>query len=481
MTASSAFRNTNKNSFKMATCISLLGVHCLAQAADVEDPNVRIQELEQQMKYMAEQLKTLQELVSQQQNVAKEPPQSTSPSAPSAQQGAPVLASFKNGLTFSDTSGDWSLRLYARTQLDYKAYPDGIMADTFSLRRARLGTIATFMEDFSMRIEAEFAADTNNSTYARLNDAWLDYTHYKGAMLRVGQFYTWHGLERVQAAMDLNFMERSTTDYLFGAVFDRGVMLHGAPVNGLYYNLTYVNGTGPNADESNDYPRSDRKDISLRVAGNLAQWVGWEDSLLHIGGTYLTGTEAPKTSNVLPKLRTEGRGVTYFEVTNPSLDDIDRNIYAVETAIAHGPVKFQSEYVNGTFTMNDQSRDATAWYASLQWLVTGESYATLYKGPSFTPIQPKNNFRLGKAGWGALEVGARYSRFDAADFRDMLTNTQRNTYGASAWTVGAKWVLNPRAQVQLNYIRTDFDTSLTLGGKVFDAENALNMRMQYDF
>jgi phosphate-selective porin OprO/OprP len=231
---------------------AMSGAACAGEGS--EDPNVRIRELELQMKQMAEQLKAMQE------QLARTPPPSASAPALSQPNGKNVVeASLKNGLVFKDATGDWSLRLYARAQLDSRNFfPDDFSADTFSMRRARLGVIATFFDDFVLRIEGEYS-----EAATKMNDGYLEYNHFKPAMLRIGQIKTLYGLERSQGAMDLNFMERAMTDTLLGSVFDRGVMLHGAPFNGLYYNLAYVNGTGQNIDETD--AKSDGKDWSLRV------------------------------------------------------------------------------------------------------------------------------------------------------------------------------------------------------------------------
>lgn len=52
---------------------------------------------------------------------------------------------------------------------------------------------------------------------------------------------------------------------------------------------------------------------------------------------------------------------------------------------------------------------------------------------------------------------------------------------ADAWTLGAKWVMNPYAMFVFNYIHTEFDTPITINGKTDDNEDALNMRLQFDF
>jgi len=460
--------------------LSTLALLLLSNAAhggeDIENAQKRILELERQMQLMAEQLKAMQDQLSRSKEVVAPTTAIATATASKRPSGNPVEASFKNGLVLHDATGDWALRLYARAQLDYRHFsPDEAAADTFSMRRARIGVIANFYEDFTLRVEGEYS-----EAGMKMNDGYLDYTHFKPAMIRAGQFKTMYGLERSQGAIDLNFMERAMTESVLGSVFDRGIMLHGAPLNGTYYNLAYVNGSGQNADEP--HVKSDSKDWSLRVVGNLAQWANWQNSVVHIGGTYVNGKQA--ADSPVPTLRTEGRGVKFFSTTNGDkfTTKVDRTLTALETALAHGPVKFQGEYIHANFDGIGFDRDMSAWYASMQWLVTGEQYAGMYKNGAFGGIAPKNNFRYDNGGWGALELGVRYTRFDASDFNDVLddkVDKTKYTDGADAWTLGAKWVLNPNAQIQLNYVRTNFDTPITISN--LNHEDAINMRMQYDF
>src|SRR5690606_17121466 len=126
-----------------------------------------------------------------------------------------------------------------------------------------------------------------------------------------------------------------------------------------------------------------------------------------------------------------------------------------------GPVKLQSEYIDANFdgtqgATNDFDNDLTAWYVDMNWLITGESYASSYKNGVFGRIQPKRNF-LGGNGWGALDLGLRYSSFDASEFRDLLASDIEYASEATALAVGAKWILNPNARVLLNYVHTEFD------------------------
>ncbi len=51
----------------------------------------------------------------------------------------------------------------------------------------------------------------------------------------------------------------------------------------------------------------------------------------------------------------------------------------------------------------------------MMWNVTGEPFAGMYKEGMFGRLKPSNNF--GDKGWGALQVGLRYSKFGASDFK----------------------------------------------------------------
>ena len=52
---------------------------------------------------------------------------------------------------------------------------------------------------------------------------------------------------------------------------------------------------------------------------------------------------------------------------------------------------------------------------------------------------------------------------------------------ADAWTAGSKYLLNPKARIMLNYVHTEFDTSVRVNRLRDDNEDAVVLRAQYDF
>lgn len=400
-------------------------------------------------------------------------------------EGQPVYATFKDGVKFGDGSGNWQLAINGRVQADARTFdPDVAAADTFSVRRARLGATMTFYKDYAARVEGEYSGSSTTLTYA-----YLDMNKFKQAKLRLGQFKPFYGLERSMSTNFTDFQERSMADALVGSTFDRGVMVHGAPVGGIYYSAAWINGN--NADESD--VKYDNKDLMAHVTGNIAELAGWKDTVAHVGGFYSYGKQ--ESGAAIPVIQTEARGYKLFETAdttaNKFTNPVNRTRGGIEMALANGPVKLQGEYIDANFDGRNFEHDMSAWYASLNWLTTGESFASAYKDGVFGRIKPKNNFAFGNNGWGALQVGVRYSSFDGGDFITANTagtgklKATTKTNGADAWTLGANWILNPNVRLIANYVHTSFDTPVTVTvsgkSKTFDDEDAVTMRAQFDF
>jgi phosphate-selective porin OprO/OprP len=160
--------------------------------------------------------------------------------------------------------------------------------------------------------------------------------------------------------------------------------------------------------------------------------------------------------------------------------------------LAYGPVKLQGEYINTKFDDPAFERDINSWYASAVWNITGEMFSGMYKDGVFGRLKPTT--KLGADGWGALQVGLRYTKFDASDFRStnangtgvLLNNPAGTAEGllvatneADSWTLGANWILNPNARLVANYTHTDFATPITLRvngvNSTQDSEDAITL------
>lgn len=461
-----------------------------AAYADGTDAETRMRDLEKQLQVLSQELAAMQQQMA---NVKEEQVKEKGKS-----QGSPVYAAFKDGLVFDDGSGNWKLQINGRIQADYRNYEGSDWkTDTFSIRRARFGGTFSFLNDFAVRIEGEYANDnTGAKGTTALTYGYLDFTRWQGAKIRVGQFKPFFGLERPHSTNFTDFTELSlatNNGSIFNSTYDRGIMVFGDPLSWLNYNVYAINGTGQNNDESVD----NSKDVGGRINVNLAKLTNVDNAVIHVGASLSSGTVsyASTTATSISQV-TEANGAQFFNVAGLQNKDADRDRWGLETALAYGPVKFQSEYIRsnlkgiktGAPGAGAYDKDIDAWYANLTWMLTGESYADSYKNGVFGRMKPKNNFDS-KNGWGAVELDLRYSRFDASDFKNMLSAggvPGRNvctvcTAKADAWTGGVKWILNPNARILLNYVHTEFDTPIRVNGKLGDDEDALVLRAQYDF
>jgi phosphate-selective porin OprO and OprP len=444
-----------------------------------------------------------------------------------AKQKKPDLK-FKDGMTIETADGQHSISLNGRLHADYRNFSgydssntgtnSAAASDGFDIRRARLGLKGKLYENYEFEVSTDLASPANGNTSSVLDVAFLNINYFKGAQLKLGQFKMPMNLEKVTSANNIDFMERSFVNQ-FAPNEDRGVMLWGIPKDGFTYALALSNGEGKNRNEKDS--RVDELEYLARGTVNFAQLMDNKEAVFHLGAAF-SSTDLSKNSAKVGEtdatkfdtnflagsnaVRTEGRGVSFF--TFPSVvgianvdNAIERQRTALEGVAAYGPFKFQTEYMQTSFSGNLTAAkafdvDVDTWYAEALWMITGEKYADMYKEGAFGAIKPKNNFALGKEGMGAWEIGLRYSQFDASDFNSPLfvgsaataangvstaISKTGSTFEADAWTAGIKFVPNPNTRFLINYIQTSFDTPVTIAGKPEDNEKAITMRAQYNF
>jgi phosphate-selective porin OprO/OprP len=419
--------------------------------------------------------------------------------AAEAKKKSAVSAKYKDGIVLETGDGKNSLQMNGRVHFDSRTYDynesdnqnltaSGVGADTFDIRRARIGAKVKFGDYYSGEVVFNGVGNAPVVDVAYVNAAW-----WKPVQFRAGLFKMPFSLEQLTSSNNIDFIERSFVDAYIPAK-EIGAMVHGEPIKGTTYALAMSNGS--NAAETDT--RVDNKDLIARVTANFAEIMENKDMVLHAGLALAKG-DIPK-GNGLGDARTESRGVTFFDTgaiasNNTFGADIDRTRMGLEAVVAHGPFKFQTQYLKTNF---DYSTSATAsvdediktWYAEALWTITGESHADRYKAGAFGGIKPKNDFNPENFSGGAWEVGARYSKFDAKDFNNngvALIGAPTNGYAeADALTLGVKFVASTHVRFMLDYVKTDFEDRLGTGGvtvnnKAEDSEKALLFRTQFAF
>lgn len=345
-------------------------------------------------------------------------------------------------------------------QVDYRYYDESQRADNrFDIRRARLSLGGWFTEWCHYYMLYEFEGINQDE----LLDAYGELTILGTNYIRVGQFKEPFSLEWVSLEKGLWFAERSI-GYSLGPRRDVGVMVHGSLLKErIYYAGGLFNGDG--IDGSSRGTQSDTPEVAGRLVLAPFRSTSWEWlESLQFGGS--GGIANIDLANVDLEVKSTGMVGTnrnlYVLNANTKfgvLQNVDqRRRFGLEAAWAWGPVGLQGEYFYLGYTdlkpAGSRARDAdfSAWYASAILCLTGEH--PRYSDGVFEPLVPKEDFRLGGSGFGALALSVRVEHFEGD--KDWITEDAFvSVREADAFSVALSWILNPYVRLIVDYSQTD--------------------------
>jgi phosphate-selective porin OprO/OprP len=466
-----------------------------------------------------------------------------------------------SGFGWVSADGENSIKLTGLVHFDARNINNGLTtsedkdsasgADNFEVRRARIGINGTLYKNIDFEVLTNLVGSSSNLVHR----AYINYNYNKQAQVRVGRFKQPFSLEEQTSANAIDFMERSYGNQMVAAQRN-GAMVFGEPTKGLTYAVSaYQDGF----NELSNTNHIGTLGIG-RVTANLAELRGAStDTVIHLGAAVDRGKYevVPTTSSdtgvaastitraTVLSFRTENRGMANayraqiagdtvtagYGIAGNNAANVNKNLQGLELALATGPFKFQSEYFNSTFGASSKNYcvDATtgctagslystnfdikakAAYYEFFYNLTGESWANSYKSGAFTTVKPKANFSSGSGGgWGAWQLGVRYSTYDVTEPTTFTgrsnvagavstgstkvnsisgwTSRGENSEKAQTLTLGLNWILNPNSRILMNYSETYFDrpvtyltttTPATLGST--GSEKVLSLRTQLNF
>jgi phosphate-selective porin OprO and OprP len=416
--------------------------------------------------------------------------QSTSPASGSAAEGpppaepsptatptrAPFVAGYKNGFALQSPDADFSLKITGYVHADGRfAVGDSAAAVTnqFLLRRARPIVQGTVGQYFDFVITPDFGGGTTV-----LQDGYLD-THFTNKLrFRVGKLKAPFGIERLQSAQAILFVERSLANNLVPNR-DVGVQVHGELAGGaLAYQAGVFDGVPDNG--SVDVDTNDAKDVAGRLF--LTPWKTKYTSPLRGIGFGIAGTQGKATGALRPYVAASQ--VSVFSYLTTVTSNGDRTRFSPQASVFVGPLGFIGEYVEaqhevqnvvtGKPTTNARLKN-TAFNVTGSFLLTGEeaSYAT---------VKPKNFFVPSAGKWGALQLVARYSqlKIDGATFDGGYADITKSVREASAWGVGLNWIWNNNVKYVVDYEQTSFKGGAA-GGADRQSEKSVQTRLHLGF
>jgi phosphate-selective porin OprO/OprP len=386
---------------------------------------------------------------------------------------APRISAGSTGFTISSADTNFVLRLRGYIQADSRWSVDNRNqgADTFLLRRVRPVLEGTVYDKFDYKLMLDFGANNsspsnNTSNNGLLQDAYLNARLWPEFQIQAGKFKEPVGLERLQSAKNLLFIERSYPTQLVPNR-DVGVQIQGDLFDGkLNYALGAFNGVTDGGSDDIE-GADDDKDFAGRVfATPFLQ--GRLEALRGLGFG-IAGTFG-RQEGALRSFVSPGQQRFFSYRTGVGTNAATANVTAsgVHWRIAPQAYYYWGPFgILGEYVISDQevARDAgvrtrqgvanTAWQVSASYFLTGEEN-------SFQQVTPRRPYNLHGDGWGAWELAAQVGQLHIDDSAfPLLANPATSAREAMSWGVGLNWHLNRNVKLSLNYEHTDFDGGTT--------------------
>jgi phosphate-selective porin OprO/OprP len=312
--------------------------------------------------------------------------------------------------------------------------------DGFEVRRARVYTIGDLDLVLALFYKLEVSVIHNQAV------AEENYLGVKNVPLlqsiTVGNIKTPFSLGKVASFGNLTFMERAAPTQAFAPGIKPGLAV-GGPV--LDQRATWRFGLFSGASNQQIGNLS-----GLATAIGRLTWLpvdrgdeGARD-LVHLG---LSGSVSAGSNQqpVRYRARPEAHLAPYLVDTG----DIDASSawqVGLEAAVVHGSLSLQTEFFRSTVQdKHDGSLAFNGVYVYGSWFVTGESRPYDRATGVFTRVRPRRDLSFRGGGFGALELGVRFSHVDLDDgpVRGGIMDL-----GAT----GLTWYCNPNVKVRANYI-----------------------------
>src|SRR6478735_194795 len=321
--------------------------------------------------------------------------------------------------------------------------------DGVNVRRARIGVLGKFLEDWNYALIYDFGGSSDGfastasiggaavgflpgGALSGIENAYLSYTGLKpfGGKLAVegGIMDLPYTLDEASSSNDIPFMERASSGVIAANIAAGDFR---SAFGARWYNSTFWAGaylTGPttgaihSASSVNPPGTTEQYGVAARAAGQI---VSAKDYSLHIGAdaqwliqpphNLIAGTQTLTLSD-RPELRIDP---TTLVSTSALAGVSGAQVYSVEAAGTYGPLYFQGEYFWFNVDRNAfapmPSVKFKGGYAEAAYVLTGETRPYIPGSASYGGIVPANPFSLTGGGWGAWEIAGRVSTIDLND------------------------------------------------------------------
>jgi phosphate-selective porin OprO and OprP len=368
-----------------------------------------------------------------------------------------------------DTTFQWWFD--SRIMLDGATYFENKneMSNGTILRRVTFAMKTILWKDWNAEIDFDIS-----EAVLDMRDAFIQYSFPTfNLSIKAGNFKEPFGMEELNSSRLLTLMERS-------AISNALALGRRVGISASYYEDfgqatigVFGHETGTKIDKGT---RDEGYSANARITFAPINHHG---SNLHIGaaGSFKTPDAVPDlaANTIEIKARTE------TDVFDPKLlhtgDISDVNYFnriSGELLVVQGPLYLQAEYLGARVVRwyGKAPVRLGGAYATLSWMVTGESRLYFVDEGEIGPIDTPTH------SWGALELAARYSVCD-------LNDQDAGVHGGKSniLMLGVNYYPNPSIKLMLNYGKVALDQYATSKGKFVgdDDHSFLQARIQASF
>jgi phosphate-selective porin OprO/OprP len=456
------------------TLVALLALAPFAPAARADDEDLK--QLRDQLKALEQKILVLE----RKQEIKDE-------ETAAAAKAAPKVTVNNKGFTLASGDNANSITFGGLVQFDSRLFfnDNGIVNNSFLLRRARIITQGTFDKVFSFQLVPELGGGSATAaTAVSILDANLGVTVSPELQFKFGKFKYPVGLELLQSDSWTFFDERSLVTNLvpnrdIGAQASGN--LFGGTVNYIagIFNGVADGATSTNADFDNE------KDVVGRVfATPFKNDAGSPLQGLSFGVSASLGREKTASGHTAG-YKTDGQQ-TFFSYAAATISDGDNWRISPQFDYRYGSFGAIGEYVVSTVNVRPSATGAKAELQNKAWQLAA-GYVLTGENSSYTGVVPRAPFNFADGTWGAFELVARYAdlKIDDAAF-PLYASLASNADEAKSYGLGLNWYLSKTVALKLDYFQTKFDfptgaPALSTNLVLRQDENSLITRVQLSF
>lgn len=349
-----------------------------------------------------------------------------------------------------------TVALHGRIQYDFEFLNrKGLTeADDYSLkgqefRRVYLSASGTIYKNIKYKAQFEFAG-------ARLGyrDLYIRFADlpYIGGDLSLGSMGEATGLDMVTSSKYIPFFERAMLTNTQNFRWNSGLHYHNFDIaNGaLGLQMSYCYNGKQNEGFLDEHLEKGGHFVARLTSPIIIN--SEKHQKIHLGVNYENRkrTEDPEdyTLNFRPENHLESK------VSIPIAGLATQSDIGFELAGMFGPFTIAGEYeVAGYHTDNGTDTEIfniNGYYADASYFLFGGRRG--YKNGAFARVVPYDNFCIKDGGYGAMEIGVRYSTMD---YSSIITTGSLDKI--SNVTFGLNWYLNSHTRIVYNYIITDLN------------------------